>query len=377
VNLEFHLNNTGHEDARDVEGILWSTSTLLTIDDNFGSIASIAEGGEAVLDGYTVTIDPSCPELTTINLHLNVTGEFGYTVSLGTPLPVSPFFDQFEQFFGWTISGTASTGDWVQADPEGTTYNGQDCQPENDHSPDPGRRCMVTGPQAGSTAGEYDVDNGNTILTSPLYDLGGKIGAVLEYWRWYTNDLGQAPGEDYWTVQVSDDDGGTWVNLEHTQESANYWQKFSFNLEEYVSLTSEVRIRFIADDSGSASLVEAAVDDFLLFGIDEDFTGVEEDGPFAASSRFELTQNRPNPFNPETEILFRLDSVQATPTTLKVFDTQGRLVRTLIDATMGAGEYRARWDGLDQNGYPVSSGVFFYRLSSGEKEQTKKMILLK
>ncbi|MCK4546459.1 MAG: hypothetical protein KAW17_03365 [Candidatus Eisenbacteria sp.] len=377
VDLSFRLNNSGHEDARSVEGVLWSSSTLMVINDNFGSIATVPVGTETDLGGFNVTIDPTCPDMTTINLHLNITGEFGYAVALAMPLPISPFFDEFEQFLGWTVTGTASTGAWEQADPEGTTYNGQDCQTEDDHSPTPGRRCMVTGPMAGDGAGTYDVDNGNTILTSPLFDLGEEISATVEYWRWYTNDLGGAPGEDWWTVQVTNDDGASWVDLERTQGSANYWQKMSFLIEDYVELSTQVRIRFIAEDVGAGSLVEAAVDDFLLFGVKEDVTEIAEDGPFAAAAVFGLAQNRPNPFNPQTEILYRLSSGSAVPTTLKIYDTTGRLVRTLVDEDLGTGEYRSFWDGTDDNGHPVSSGVFFYRLVSGAEGQTKKMILLK
>ncbi len=377
VDVSLRVSNSGHDDARNVTGVLWCSSTLLTINNDTGSASAVPEGGEADLVGYNVTIDPLCPDMTTINLNFNLSGDFGYSVSLMAPLPVSPFFDNFEGPFYWTISGTAGAGQWAQADPEGTTYNSQPCQTEDDHTPAPGRRCMVTGPMAGSTAGAYDVDNGTTILTSPLFDLGEEISATVEYWRWYTNDLGSAPGEDWWSVEVSNDDGATWHYLEHTQESANYWQKMSFQLENFVELTTEMRIRFTAADEGSGSLVEAAIDDFLLYGVKEELTGVEGDQSLVAGTEFGLRQNRPNPFNPATEIAFTLDSAAAVRTLLKVYDTRGRRVRTLVDEDLGAGEHRAYWDGKDENGRPVSSGVYFYRLSSGEREQTRKMILLK
>ena len=88
-------------------------------------------------------------------------------------------------------------------------------------------------------------------------------------------------------------------------------------------------------------------------------------------------QNSPNPFNPKTEIRFRLDAVGSAPTALKVYDTTGRLVRNLVDDSLSAGEYRVFWDGADEHGQPVSSGVYFYRLTSGDEVETRKMILLK
>ena len=82
-------------------------------------------------------------------------------------------------------------------------------------------------------------------------------------WRWYTNRHGNNPNEDYWDVDVTSD-GETWVSLEHTMDSAEEWLFFEFDLSDYITLTDQVQIRFVASDEGSGSLVEAGVDDFLL-----------------------------------------------------------------------------------------------------------------
>jgi hypothetical protein len=378
VELSFRLNNTGHEDALNVTGLLQCYSPLATVDQNMGSTPEILESGEADLGGYSVTIHPDCPEETTLNLRLRISADFGYQITLGSPLPVSPFFDEFEEFLGWTVSGTATTGDWMQADPEGTVYNSQQVQPEDDHSPPPGRRCMVTGPTAGGVAGSNDVDNGNTVLTSPLIDLGGAIGATLEYWRWYTNNLGEAPGQDWWTVEVSDDDGASWAYLEHTQESANYWQKFSFQLEDYVEMTDQVRIRFIAEDASSPSLVEAAVDDILLFAISEEETDVADNRLSTQANALFLGQNHPNPFNPVTEIAYAIPAGSgASRVVMSVYDVMGREVVTLVDADQTPGTYTVAWDGRDQRGSEVASGVYFYRVSWNGESETRRMVLLK
>ncbi len=93
------------------------------------------------------------------------------------------------------------------------------------------------------------------------------------------------------------------------------------------------------------------------------------------SAALALHQNRPNPFNPTTTISFVLP--EKTRVTLAIYDVQGRLVRTLVSETIGEG-YQARvWDGRDANGNQVSSGVYFYRLTAGDKTPTKKMVLLK
>ncbi len=102
-------------------------------------------------------------------------------------------------------------------------------------------------------------------------------------------------------------------------------------------------------------------------------TGVEEG---AAPSRYALGQNHPNPFNPSTLIPF--DIRESSHVTLKIYDITGRLVRTLVDRELAARHYEERWDGLNDAGMPVGSGVYFYRLIAGKNfVSVKKMVLLK
>jgi hypothetical protein len=91
--------------------------------------------------------------------------------------------------------------------------------------------------------------------------------------------------------------------------------------------------------------------------------------------RFVLHPNMPNPFNPYTRIDFELD--QARPVRLAVYDLAGRLVRRLVDRSLESGRHNTVWDGRDDRGLRVASGVYFYRLESGDLLQTRKMVLLK
>jgi hypothetical protein len=91
--------------------------------------------------------------------------------------------------------------------------------------------------------------------------------------------------------------------------------------------------------------------------------------------RFELGQNIPNPFNPITRISYELPS--RVPVTLTVYDVDGRLVKTLVSETKGPGAFTTAWEGKNDNGEPVASGVYFYRLNAGGFVQTKKMVFLK
>ena len=88
-----------------------------------------------------------------------------------------------------------------------------------------------------------------------------------------------------------------------------------------------------------------------------------------------LTNNYPNPFNPETTISFEIAEKQQT--TIEIYNMKGQKVRTLIDRTLEAGSHNLVWNGKDENGNSVASGLYLYRLKAGKYTSTKKMILMK
>ena len=91
--------------------------------------------------------------------------------------------------------------------------------------------------------------------------------------------------------------------------------------------------------------------------------------------RFGLSQNMPNPFNPKTTIAFSLST--PSDVVLEIFDVAGRKVTTLVDGQLPAGPYNAEWNGYSDGGERVASGVYFYRLTAGDRETSRKMVLLK
>jgi hypothetical protein len=90
---------------------------------------------------------------------------------------------------------------------------------------------------------------------------------------------------------------------------------------------------------------------------------------------FALSQNYPNPFNPTTRIDFALP--QASEVRIEVFNLLGQKVKTLVDGQMTGGNHSVEWNGTDDAGHAVSSGVYLYRLQAEDYRETKKMMLLK
>lgn len=97
--------------------------------------------------------------------------------------------------------------------------------------------------------------------------------------------------------------------------------------------------------------------------------------PQAIPTQFALHQNSPNPFNPTTRISF--DLPKAGDVKIAVFNVLGQRVTDLVDGYRDAGSYDVIWDGKDNSGATVASGMYFYKISTADFSETKKMLLLK
>ncbi|MCL5019675.1 MAG: T9SS type A sorting domain-containing protein, partial [Patescibacteria group bacterium] len=95
----------------------------------------------------------------------------------------------------------------------------------------------------------------------------------------------------------------------------------------------------------------------------------------AKPDQYALSQNYPNPFNPTTQIRYQLP--EAALVQLTIYNILGQEIRRLVDVKQNAGFYSMVWDGRNNAGLSVASGVYLYRLRAGSFVQTKKMIFLK
>ncbi|MFN0149768.1 MAG: choice-of-anchor B family protein [bacterium] len=298
---------------------------------------------------------------------------------------------------GWTTNADGSDNadvatHWVRLNPRGSaTWEGIAVQPEDDHTRNPLTKCWVTGqgPTSGGPPENGDVDNGKTTLYSPVMNLTTLSSPVISFWRWYTNNSGENPGTDSWRAQISSNGGTTWVTVDSTKTTTNAWKEIRFAVASYVQPTATVRMRFIAEDIGGDSNVEAALDDFRVWGNAEavgvpvgDVAGDADgsDGASDAGARFafRLHANSPNPIRSgvgdATE--FRFDLPADADVALEVFTIDGRRAANVAARRLPAGVHSVRWDGRDESGRALASGVYVYRLRAGVNAASRKLVVL-
>lgn len=188
---------------------------------------------------------------------------------VGATGEIIAFEDDFQTDTGWTVSGGAVDGQWGRGVPI-------DCGRGDPNSDADGSGiCFLTDNSSASNCNS-DVDDGQTILTSPNLDASAP-GSVISYSRWFNNVAGASPNEDTMLVQVSGDGGLSWVGLEvvgPVAEADGGWYQKEFLVSTYVQNSNNFRIRFIAQDIGNGSVVEAAVDGVRLLA-----TECIDDGP--------------------------------------------------------------------------------------------------
>lgn len=135
------------------------------------------------------------------------------------------------------------------------------------------------------------------------------------------------------------------------------------------------------DDTNPTFTINAqfgSIDPVSYFTWDFDLrkpTSVKEVDRGIVPSHFALEQNYPNPFNPTTEIIYSLP--KETAVNLIIFNTLGQKVAILVSQKQSPGTYQVSWNGLDQNGISLPTGMYFYRLEAGSFTSTKKMLLVK
>ncbi len=237
---------------------------------------------------FTVLTDPEYGSLSGTAPNLQYTPITGYTgsdsftysvsdgeldseiatisITITPPGPVQIFWDDFESDLDWVVNpynnDAATTGVWERANPEGTDSSGSVMQLGETIS---GTNNLVTGALAGSSVGSYDIDGGDTTILSPEITLPGGRELTLSFY-YYLAHLNNATADDYLRVSVLGETSQlVFEELGAANTDIATWESYSADISSFSGQT--IRLLIEAADSGTASLVEAAIDDVLIQGL--------------------------------------------------------------------------------------------------------------
>jgi hypothetical protein len=235
-----------------------------------------------------------------------------------------------------------------------------------------------------------DERNGNWDIYAQRYDFSGNpLGSNFK-----VND---DPGNhNQWSPDVVMTSSGGFVITWHDYRNNNpdiYAQRYDFS---GVPLGNNYLVNnphFASFDQTTPAIASSGSDiyfawmdnrkgnlDIFAKVVDWSYTEVEEEQIAELPNYFGLYQNYPNPFNPTTKIQFKVGSLEfgePLRTSLVIYNILGQKVRTLLDEEILPGGHQVIWDGKDEKGRTVSSGIYFYRLKAGGFTETKRMVFLK
>jgi hypothetical protein len=180
--------------------------------------------------------------------------------------------------------------------------------------------------------------------------------------------LSRAPQDwDSVKIEYSYDAGRTWNTIvSSTLNDAEYlWSP----VPDTPSDSCLVRITSKAENPISV------VSDGFFAILAETTDVIEERKEHSFPATFILYQNYPNPFNPSTKIEFSLP--ERAQVTLEIYNISGKRVKRLVDEELPSGQWSVIWDGEDDKGMEVASGIYFYRLKTSQFTQTRKMVLIR
>ena len=293
-----------------------------------------------------------------------------------------PFYDDVEMDRGWTLGvpgDNATAGQWIRAVPVASTSStGFELQPGEDHTPDPGTMCFVTGNgPAGGGQNLADVDGGKTTLMSPVLPLAAVPDPRIAFWRfYYSNNAG--PNASPLVTEISNDGGASWVVCDSIHAPTRAWKRFEIRVTDFFPTPADVRVRVIAQDrsTSSGSTVEALIDDFEYYSGADLSTGTA--GPPTA------TQPPTSPLmvraldrSRDGEAL-ELSAAGSLPrATVRIFDIHGRLVRTLHEGALAGGTTRLVWNRRSDQGEQVANGVYIVQASAGQARAETKIVLIR
>lgn len=286
-----------------ISNTLFSTTVLTDVSGNF-SIPNFIE------DNYDVTIGKWGYEIycATNQLINQANNPYQYSLSAG-------YYDDFSLDLGWVVTGTASVGDWERGIPLGTTFNSGQANPGNDVSTDCGEEAYVTG-NSGTSSGDDDIDGGEVILTSPMFDLTSYLDPNVNFSRWFFNAGGFGNPNDSLVITLTNGLITTDIDFADVNDpDVSTWSAKSIRVLDLMPLTANMQLTVRSMDISPGHLTEAGFDKFEV--VEMGSTGV-----------IDVVANKtliiyPNPFGNELNI--RVNSELKT-LKIQVYEVTGKLI---------------------------------------------------
>lgn len=262
----------------------------------------------------------------------------------------------------------ATKGKWIQAVPVPSFLNstsGQiNVQTGADHTSGTGQ-CLVTGNASSpsSSVGVEDVDNGTTTVLSPVFDITGFTQPIMEYYRWFGNDVGNNPGNDLWEVHIKDENVGNWRAVDRTYASDYSWRRRIFKVREFLPTSNKVQVRIIASDKvinnlpqNGQSTVEGAFDDFYIYD-NASALSVNNANPTKANIY-------PNPAN--NEVIITLSKGENG--SIKLYDITGKELYTTHTSASSTN--------YSINTSMIANGTYYLVIKGEHTLQSKKITII-
>ena len=232
-----------------------------------------------------------------------------------------------------------------------------------------------------NSGGNVYIEGGDTWYYDPQYNGAFDFGPLFGITGLAdgSSDLSTVDGADFFSGMTWNYSGeNNWIDhLEpidpavtiFTNTIEEYDCGIAYDSGTYKTVGTSFEITGLGGTNSLDDAVEGIINFFGIGGVDAD----DEIVPITSTS---LSQNYPNPFNPTTTISFSILE-DDTHTELTIFNIKGQKVKGLVKDKLSADHYSVVWDGKDDKGISVSSGVYFYKMKTGEFQQVRKMMLLK
>lgn len=374
VGISFSIQNTGSGNAFEPIMMLFSNDSMVNTSVFELSIPVLEHGSTvAVENAFSVSISELAETGNRLAVNYILSAENGNVVEGSFLINIGMQTHDFEpDFQGWTHS-TLSAGyidQWHRSSQRNYTAAG------------------MYSMKFGFDGNAQYASSAHGALISPEFVL--TPNSTFSFWHWMDAEENEDNPSQAWDgglVQMSLDDG-EWFAIEPSGGYTHHivdnpaspfepgtavysgsfgWTEAEFDLGEYSGIA---RFRFVFGSDGYVAGEGWYIDDVRL--LPGPTSSID---PISTPTAMTLMQNYPNPFNPTTHISFSLPQTQHVR--LSIYNMRGQLVKTLVNEKLKAGQNTLTWDGKDNRGNPVATGIYSYRIQSNGQSISRKMMLMK